>query len=169
MPSISPCLWFDKEAEEAANFYASVFKDSKIGEITRYTEEGRDVHGMPAGSVLTVEFEIEGQDFVALNGGSVFKFNEAVSFQVMCDTQEEVDYYWTKLTEGGDPEAQQCGWLKDKFGVSWQVVPRLLPKLLRDKDPEKSGRVMNALLKMKKLDIDALAAAYEGKAEKAEE
>ena len=167
MPSISPCLWFDKEAEEAAKFYAGIFKDSKIGEITRYTEEGHEVHGMPAGSVMTVEFEIAGQDFVALNGGPAFKFNEAVSFQVMCDTQEEVDFYWNKLTEGGDPDAQQCGWLKDKFGVSWQVVPRLLPKLLRDKDPEKCGRVMNALLKMKKLDIDALAEAYEGKGEEA--
>lgn len=168
MQGIAPCLWFDTRAEEAAEFYVSVFKDSNIGSVTRYGEEGHEIHDMPAGTVMTIEFEIAGQDFVALNGGPVFKFNEAVSFQVMCDTQDEVDYYWNKLGEGGDEKAQQCGWLKDKFGVSWQVVPLVLPKLLRDKDPEKLGRVMKALLKMKKLDIDALVAAYEGKAEKAE-
>ena len=165
MQGIAPCLWFDNQAEEAAQFYAAIFKDSKIGEITRYGDEGFEIHKMPAGTVLTVDFQIAGQDFVALNGGPVFKFNEAVSFQVPCDTQDEIDYYWNKLGEGGDEDAQQCGWLKDKFGLSWQIVPLLLPKLLRDKDPVKSGRVMAALLKMKKIQIAVLADAYEGKIE----
>ena len=163
MQGIAPCLWFDNQAEEAAQFYAAIFKDSKIGEITRYGDEGFEIHKMPAGTVLTVDFQIAGQDFVALNGGPVFKFNEAVSFQVLCDTQDEIDYYWNRLGEGGDEDAQQCGWLKDKFGLSWQIVPLLLPKLLRDKDPVKSGRVMAALLKMKKIQIAVLADAYEGK------
>ena len=165
MQGIAPCLWFDNQAEEAAQFYAAIFKDSKIGEITRYGDEGFEIHKMPAGTVLTVDFQIAGQDFVALNGGPVFKFNEAVSFQVLCDTQDEIDYYWNRLGEGGDEDAQQCGWLKDKFGLSWQIVPLLLPKLLRDKDPVKSGRVMAALLKMKKIQIAVLADAYEGKIE----
>jgi predicted 3-demethylubiquinone-9 3-methyltransferase (glyoxalase superfamily) len=159
MPSITPCLWFDDNADEAARFYTSVFKNSKIINTTRYTEAGREIHGKPPGSVLTVEFELDGQPFTALNGGPVFKFNEAVSFQISCRTQEEVDYYWVKLSEGGDENAQQCGWLKDKFGVSWQIVPTVLAELLGGPDTAKSNRVMAALLKMKKLDIEALERA----------
>jgi predicted 3-demethylubiquinone-9 3-methyltransferase (glyoxalase superfamily) len=162
MQKITPCLWFDNQAEEAVNFYASIFKNSKIGNITRYGEEGYEIHKMPAGTVMTVEFQIEGQDFLALNGGPVFKFNEAISFQVHCKTQEEVDQYWEKLTKGGDKNAQQCGWLKDKYGVSWQIVPTVLPQMLQDKDPEKSQRVMKALLQMHKLDIKRLEQAYRG-------
>ena len=161
MQKISPCLWFDNQAEEAANFYCSIFKNSKIGNITRYGEEGFEIHRRPAGSVMTVEFQLEGEDFVALNGGPVFKFNEAISFQVHCETQEEVDHHWEQLSKGGDKNAQQCGWLKDKYGVSWQIVPTVLPKMLRDKDARKSQRVMKALLQMKKLDIKRLKQAYE--------
>jgi predicted 3-demethylubiquinone-9 3-methyltransferase (glyoxalase superfamily) len=161
MQKISPCLWFDNQAEEAANFYCSIFNNSKLGNITRYGEEGFEIHRRPAGSVMTVEFQLEGQDFLALNGGPVFKFNEAISFQVHCKTQEEVDDYWEKLSKGGDKNAQQCGWLKDKYGVSWQIVPTVLPEMLQDKDPEKSQRVMKALLQMKKLDIKRLKQAYE--------
>jgi predicted 3-demethylubiquinone-9 3-methyltransferase (glyoxalase superfamily) len=161
MQKIIPCLWFDDKAEEAAKFYASIFKDSKIGGVTRYGKEGYEIHGRKAGTVLTVDFEIEGQKFVALNGGPIFKFNEAISFQVRCKTQKEVDYYWEKLSEGGDEQAQQCGWLKDKYGLSWQIVPIVLGKMLQDKDPEKSDRVMRALLQMRKLDIMALRKAYE--------
>jgi len=163
MQKIIPCLWFDDKAEEAATFYASVFKNSKIGDVTRYGKEGYEIHRREAGSVLTVEFEIEGQKFVALNGGPVFKFNEAISFQVHCETQKEIDYYWEKLSEGGDKQAQQCGWLKDKYGVSWQIVPIVLGKMLQDKDTKKSDRVMKALLQMRKLDIMALMRAYEEK------
>ena len=161
MQKISPCLWFDKEAEEAANFYVSVFKGSKIGDVTRYGKEGYEIHGREEGTVMTVEFEIEGQKFLALNGGPIFKFNEAISFQVHCETQEEVDYYWEKLSEGGDKKAQVCGWLKDKYGLSWQIVPTILPKMLKDKVNEKSQRVMKAMLQMHKLDISALKKAYE--------
>jgi predicted 3-demethylubiquinone-9 3-methyltransferase (glyoxalase superfamily) len=160
---IVPCLWFDSQAEEAARFYTGIFKNSKIGKITRYTEAGREVHGRAAGTVMTVEFELNGQSFTALNGGPHFKFNEAVSFQIMCQNQEEVDHYWNKLTQGGDPNAQQCGWLKDKYGLSWQVVPTVLVELMGDPDKEKAGRAMNALLKMKKLDITALKRAFEGR------
>jgi predicted 3-demethylubiquinone-9 3-methyltransferase (glyoxalase superfamily) len=163
MQKIIPCLWFDDKAEEAANFYASVFKGSKIGDVTRYGKEGYEIHGREAGTVMTVEFEIEGQEFLGLNGGPIFKFNEAISFQVHCETQGEVDYYWQKLSEGGDEKAQQCGWLKDKFGVSWQIVPTILPKMLKDKDTEKSQRVMKAMLQMHKLDIQTLIKAYEAK------
>jgi predicted 3-demethylubiquinone-9 3-methyltransferase (glyoxalase superfamily) len=159
--SITPCLWFDNQAEEAARFYTAVFKNSKIVNMTRYGEAGHEVHGQAAGTVLTVEFELDGHPFTALNGGPVFKFNEAISFQVHCDTQEEVDYYWEKLSEGGDEKAQQCGWLKDKYGVSWQVVPSVLPAMLNDPDSEKSGRVMTAMLQMKKMDIDTLKEAYD--------
>jgi predicted 3-demethylubiquinone-9 3-methyltransferase (glyoxalase superfamily) len=159
---ITPCLWFDSQAEDAARFYTGIFKNSKIGKISRYTEAGRDVHGQPAGKVLTVEFELNGQPFTALNGGPHFKFNEAISFQIMCRDQEEVDYYWNKLGQGGDPNAQQCGWLKDKYGLSWQVVPTVLVELLGDPDREKSGRAMEAMLKMKKLDIAELERAFEG-------
>ncbi|MGH7358051.1 MAG: VOC family protein, partial [Candidatus Rokuibacteriota bacterium] len=139
---IAPCLWFDDQAEEAARFYTGIFKSSRILKTARYTEAGREVHGRPPGSVMTVSFELLGQPFTALNGGPIFKFTEAISFQVSCETQEEVDHYWTKLSAGGDAAAQQCGWLKDQYGVSWQVVPAVLPELLTDPDPLKAGRVM---------------------------
>src|SRR5437667_7553718 len=129
---ITPCLWFDDKAEEAAKFYTSIFRNSKITATTRYGEAGREIHGRPAGSVMTVAFELDGHGFTALNGGPVFKFNEAISFQVNCDTQQEVDHYWDKLSAGGDEKAQQCGWLKDKYGVSWQIVPKILVELLMD-------------------------------------
>jgi len=161
MQKITPCLWFDNQAEEAAKFYTSIFKNSKIGNIARYGKEGYEIHGREAGTVMTVDFEIEGQTFVALNGGPVFRFNEAISFQVLCKTQEDVDYYWKKLSKGGDEKAQQCGWLKDKYGVSWQIVPTILGELLRDKDRKKSEKVMAALLQMQKLDITTLKRAYE--------
>jgi predicted 3-demethylubiquinone-9 3-methyltransferase (glyoxalase superfamily) len=163
MQKISPCLWFDDKAEEAAKFYTSVFKDSKIGDVTRYGKEGYEIHGKEEGTVMTVEFEIEGQKFLGLNGGPIFKFNEAISFQVYCETQEEVDYYWEKLSEGGDEKAQVCGWLKDKYGVSWQIVPIILIEMLKDKDTEKSQKVMKAMLQMQKLDISTLKKAYEEK------
>ncbi len=161
MQKITPFLWFDDQAEEAANFYVSVFKNSKIGNITRYGKEGYDIHGREAGTVMTVDFETEGQKFTALNGGPVFKFNEAISFQVLCETQEELDYYWEKLTEGGDEKAQQCGWLKDRYGLSWQIVPTELSELVGDPDSEKSQRAMKAMLQMKKIDIEGLKQAYE--------
>jgi predicted 3-demethylubiquinone-9 3-methyltransferase (glyoxalase superfamily) len=160
MEAIVTCLWFDGNAEEAARFYTSVFKDSKLGSISRYGKEGHEVHGRPAGSVLTAEFEIAGRTFVALNAGPLFKFNESVSFQVFCETQAEVDYYWERLSEGGDEKAQQCGWLKDKFGLSWQVVPTVLRKMMSDKDVTKTDRVMKAFMPMKKFDIAALERAY---------
>jgi predicted 3-demethylubiquinone-9 3-methyltransferase (glyoxalase superfamily) len=163
MQKVTPFLWFDDQAEEAAEFYTSIFKNSKIGRTTRYGKEGYEIHGKPAGTAMTVEFEIDGQPFTALNGGPVFQFNEAISFQVLCDTQEEVDYYWHKLFEGGDEKAQQCGWLKDKFGVSWQIVPTILSELVGDSDSEKSQRAMKAMLQMKKMDIEALERAYEGR------
>jgi len=159
---ITPCLWFDSEAEEAARFYTGIFKNSKIGKISRYTEAGREVHGRPPGSVMVVQFDLDGQPFTALNGGPAFKFNEAISFQIDCETQEEVDYYWDKLAAGGDPAAQQCGWVKDKFGLSWQVTPRILTELISDPDPEKAGRVMEAMLPMKKIDIAEIKRAYAG-------
>jgi predicted 3-demethylubiquinone-9 3-methyltransferase (glyoxalase superfamily) len=161
---ITPCLWFDNQAEAAAAFYTAIFKNSSIGRITRYGEEGFEIHGRPAGSVMTVEFELDGQTFTALNGGPVFTFNEAVSFQVQCETQAEVDFYWAKLTEGGDEQAQQCGWLKDKFGLSWQVFPGVLTEWLGDPDSEKSQRAMKAMLQMKKIDLEAIRQAYEGTA-----
>lgn len=157
---ITPCLWFDDQAQEAAEFYTPIFRNSKIVNISRYGEAGQEIHGKPAGSVLTVAFELDGQTFTALNGGPMFKFNEAISFQVNCETQEEVDYYWERLSEGGDKKAQQCGWLKDKFGASWQIVPRVLIELLADADYEKSQRVMTAMLQMKKIDITELERAY---------
>lgn len=159
---VSPCLWFDHEAEDAARFYTVIFKNSKIGVISRYGEAGKEIHGRPPGSVLTVAFELNGQSFTALNGGPVFKFNEAVSFQIECETQEEVDYYWSQLSAGGDPDAQQCGWVKDKFGLSWQVVPRILPQLLTDPDTVKSQRAFQAMLQMKKLNIAELQRAFAG-------
>ena len=163
IPKITPCLWFDNEAEEAAKFYTSIFKNGKIGKISRYGKEGFEIHGRPEGTVMTVEFEINGQTFTALNGGPVFKFNEAISFQINCKTQKEVDYYWEKLSEGGDERAQQCGWLKDKYGVSWQIVPEVLSELVGDPASEKSQRAMKAMLQMKKIDIEGLKKAYEGR------
>jgi predicted 3-demethylubiquinone-9 3-methyltransferase (glyoxalase superfamily) len=159
---ITPCLWFDNQAEEAAKFYAAIFPNSKITSMTRYGEAGHEIHGRPAGTVMTVAFELDGQSFTALNGGPLFKFNEAISFQVNCETQEEVDHYWEKLSEGGDRNAQQCGWLKDKYGASWQVVPNVLPQMLAGPDAEKSQRVMTSLLQMKKIDIEELKRAYDG-------
>lgn len=161
MQTITPCLWFDSNAEEAVSFYTSTFKNSKIGKISRYGEAGFEIHRKLAGTVMTIEFELNGQMFVALNGGPIFKFNEAISFQVHCESQQEVDYYWERLSEGGDEKAQQCGWLKDKFGLSWQIIPTVLVTLLQDKDAEKSGRVMQAMLQMKKIDIRRLQQAYE--------
>jgi predicted 3-demethylubiquinone-9 3-methyltransferase (glyoxalase superfamily) len=165
MPTIRriiPCLWFDSQAEEAAKFYVSIFERSRITGLTRYGTEGQEVHGGKPGSVLTVAFELDGEPFTALNGGPLFRFTEAISFQVMCETQDEIDRYWSKLSAGGDAKAQQCGWLKDKYGLSWQVVPAVLPALIGDPDPAKAGRVMKALLPMKKLDIQALKQAHAG-------
>lgn len=159
---ITPCLWFDSQAEEAVEFYIGIFRNSRILNISRYGEAGREVHGKPAGSVMTIAFELDGQAFTALNGGPTFKFNEAISFQVDCEIKEEVDYYWEKLSAGGDEKAQQCGWLKDKYGASWQIIPSVLPKMMSDPDREKSGRVMEAMLRMKKIDIDELARVYAG-------
>ncbi len=159
---ITPCLWFDNQAEEAARFYTSVFKNSRITQISRYGESGQEVHGQKPGSVMVVAFDLDGHSFTALNGGPVFKFNEAISFQVQCDTQEEIDDYWRQLSAGGDPKAQQCGWLKDRFGASWQIVPRIMGELMTASDPARSNRVMAALLKMKKLDLAALNKAYAG-------
>ncbi len=150
-----PSLWFDSEAEEAANFYCGVFRNSRITHVSHYGKAGFEIHHRPEGSVMVVAFELDGQKFTALNGGPVFKFNEAVSFQVMCDTQDEIDYYWEKLTAGGDPKAQACGWLKDKFGLSWQVVPRKMPDL----STPKGQRLMNAFMQMKKIDLAALERA----------
>jgi predicted 3-demethylubiquinone-9 3-methyltransferase (glyoxalase superfamily) len=159
---IAPCLWFADQAEEAARFYTSIFKDARIVTITRYGEAGKEIHGREPGSVLTVEFELEGQTFTALNGGPVFTFNEAVSLQVYCDDQAQVDYYWDKLREDGDPKAQQCGWLKDRFGVSWQVVPTVWFEMVNDPDQAKVERAMAAMFPMKKLDIAALERAFRG-------
>jgi predicted 3-demethylubiquinone-9 3-methyltransferase (glyoxalase superfamily) len=161
MQKITPFLWFNNQAEEAAKFYTSIFRNSKIGNIARYGKEGEKVAGRPAGSVMTVEFQLEGQDFVALNGGPVFKFTEAISFVVNCNTQAEVDKFWKKLSAGG--KKVQCGWLKDKYGVSWQIVPTVLGELLSSDDAAKSQRVMQAMLKMVKLDIKKLKQAAKGK------
>ena len=154
-------LWFDKQAEEAVQFYLSVFKNGKIRRKNYYGKEGKEIHGMPEGMVMTIEFEIEGQIFIALNGGPYFKFNEAVSFLISCDTQEEIDYYWEKLSEGADKGAQQCGWLKDKFGLSWQVIPSILPEMLGDANQEKSQRVVKSFLQMKKMDIATLKRQFD--------
>ena len=157
---ITPCLWFDTQAEEAASFYASVFKESRIVRVLRYGEAGHEIHRQRAGSVMTVEFELDGQRFTALNGGPHFSFSEAISLEVGCETQQEIDFFWDRLTEGG--EQGPCGWLKDKYGLSWQVVPTSLGEMLSDHDHEKTRRVMNAFLQMKKLDIAALERAYAG-------
>jgi predicted 3-demethylubiquinone-9 3-methyltransferase (glyoxalase superfamily) len=160
---ITPCLWFDNQAEEAANFYVSVFKNSKINRVSRYSKAGNEIHGRAAGSVMTVEFELDGQTFTALNGGPIFKFDEAVSFQIPCETQADIDYYWSKLTADGGQEGP-CGWVKDKFGLSWQVVPTALVDMLMDHNSEKTERVTNAFLQMKKFDIAKLKRIYEGEA-----
>jgi len=157
---ITPCLWFDDQAAQAAKFYTEIFKNSRINKVSRYGKEGYEIHHRPEGSVMTVAFELDGQAFTALNGGPVFKLNEAISFQVDCATQEEVDYYWEKLSQGGDENAQQCGWLKDRYGLSWQIVPRALLDMLNDPDAKKSQRVMAAMLRMKKIDIETLKRAY---------
>ena len=159
---ITPCLWFDSQAEEAALFYTGIFKNSKIVSISRFGKAGYEIHGKPAGSIMTVVFELDGQAFTALNGGPMFRFNEAISLQVYCENQEEVDYYWDKLAAGGDAKAQQCGWLKDKFGLSWQVIPRELLELIQDPDPHKAERASQAMLQMKKIDIAAVRRAHAG-------
>jgi predicted 3-demethylubiquinone-9 3-methyltransferase (glyoxalase superfamily) len=158
MQKITPFLWFDDKAEEAAKFYTSIFKNSKIGNIARYGDAGAQVSGRAKGTVMTVEFQLEGQKFVALNGGPQFKFTEAISFVVNCQTQEEVDHYWETLSDGG--QEVQCGWLKDKYGLSWQIVPTVLGEMLSDPDPKKAERVMKAMLQMKKIDIKGLQQAY---------
>lgn len=165
MPSLetlTPCLWFDGNGLEAATFYTSIFPNSRIVGESHYSEAGQEIHKKPAGSVMTVAFELNGQPFTALNGGPMYKFTEAISFQVACETQDEIDYYWEKLGEGGDPKAKVCGWLKDKFGVSWQVFPKLLIKLMSDPDREKAQRVTSAMMAMKKMDLEALKRAHQG-------
>lgn len=157
---ITPFLWFDDQAEEAAGFYVSIFRDSRITGVHRYSDEAAKAAGRPKGSVMTVAFQLDGQDFTALNGGPIFKFTEAVSLVVNCQTQEEVDHFWTELSAGG--REVQCGWLKDRFGVSWQIVPTALIELLGDQDPTKSRRVMAAMLTMKKIDIESLRRAHAG-------
>jgi len=160
---ISPCLWFDDQAEEAARYYVGIFRNSRITMITRYSEAGFEVHHRPAGSVMVAAFELDGQSFTALNGGPLFKFNEAISLQVNCETQDEIDYYWEKLSAGGDPKAQQCGWLKDKYGLSWQVVPTRMDEMMKDGNSPGAKRAMEAMLGMKKIDIAALQRAFDGK------
>ncbi|KAK1751416.1 Glyoxalase/Bleomycin resistance protein/Dihydroxybiphenyl dioxygenase [Echria macrotheca] len=159
---LTTCLWFDGKAEEAANFYVSVFKNSKITHVQRYSDAGKEQHGHEPGTVLVVEFVLNGHRFVALNGGPNFKFTPATSFMIDCATQEEVDYYWDKLREAGDESAQQCGWLADKYGVSWQVVPTVLKDMLGNSEKEKADRAMVAMMGMKKLDIAALQKAFDG-------
>jgi predicted 3-demethylubiquinone-9 3-methyltransferase (glyoxalase superfamily) len=159
MNRIAPCLWFDNQAEEAAKFYVSVFRNSKILTTTRYPEAGFDTHHRPPGSVMTVEFELDGERVTALNGGPAFTFNEAISLQVMCDTQQEIDHHWDALSKGGDPNAQQCGWLKDKYGVSWQIVPRRMPEWVKDHESSRAQRVIEAMLRMKKINLAELERA----------
>lgn len=159
-PKITPCLWFDTQAEPAAELYCSIFPNSKITAISRFPDTGQETHKKPAGSVMTVAFALDGQPFIALNGGPQFKFDEAVSFQIMCETQAEIDHYWDRLSDGGQEGA--CGWLKDKFGLSWQVVPRALPQMMTAADRDRSARVMNAFMQMKKFDIAVLQRVYDG-------
>lgn len=160
--TITPCLWFDDQAESAANFYVGIFPNSRVTSVSRYGEAGKEIHGKEPGSVLTVGFELDGQSFTALNGGPVFTFNEALSLMVNCETQEEVDHFWERLSAGGDPNAQQCGWLKDRFGLSWQIVPTLMMDMLVDPDQAASQRAFAAMMQMRKLDIAALKKAYDG-------
>ncbi|MDB6048787.1 MAG: 3-demethylubiquinone-9 3-methyltransferase [Pseudomonas sp.] len=162
MKKISPCLWFADDAEQAVGFYTGLFKDSRIIGVTYYSEVGFDMHHRPAGSVMSIIFQLEGQTFTALNGGPLFTFTEAVSLQIYCKTQAEIDHYWNALTEGGDPAAQQCGWLKDKYGVSWQVLPELLSEMINYNDARTTDRVMAAMMDMKKLDMDTLQQAIDG-------
>jgi predicted 3-demethylubiquinone-9 3-methyltransferase (glyoxalase superfamily) len=161
-PRIRPCLWFNDQGEDAARFYTGIFPNSRIGLVTRFSEAGFEIHQRPAGSVMTVHFELDGHPFTALNGGPLFTFSEAVSFEVQCKDQAEVDYYWERLGEGGDPAAQQCGWLKDRFGLSWQVVPAGMEEMMADPASPAAQRAMNAMLQMKKLDMAALQRAYDG-------
>ena len=158
---ITPCLWFDGQAEAAVDFYTAVFPNSRVTAVSRYGEAGREIHGGQPGSVLTIAFELDGVAFTALNGGPHFKFNEAISLQVNCDTQQEIDHYWSRLTEGGAPQAQQCGWLKDRYGLSWQVVPSSMARLMTG-GADQADRVMSAVLKMKKIDVAELERAYAG-------
>ncbi|MDB4915573.1 MAG: hypothetical protein JWM95_3217 [Gemmatimonadetes bacterium] len=159
---LTPSLWFDSQAEQAAQFYTGIFKNSRIVTINYYGKAGFETHRRPAGSVMSVLFELDGHEFTAVNGGPQFKFTEAISFQVNCEEQHEIDYYWDRLSSGGDPRAQQCGWLKDKYGLSWQIVPSMLPDLFRDASSDGAARAMTAMLKMKKLDIETLEKAFEG-------
>jgi predicted 3-demethylubiquinone-9 3-methyltransferase (glyoxalase superfamily) len=162
IPRIRPCLWFADQAEEAAQFYTAIFPNSRIVATTRFSEAGHEIHGRPAGSVMTVTFELDGHQFTGLNGGPLFTFNEAVSLEVHCKDQEEVDYYWERLGEGGDPDARQCGWLKDRYGLSWQVIPTAMERMFDDPESPATQRAMNAMLQMKKLDIGELERAYAG-------
>jgi predicted 3-demethylubiquinone-9 3-methyltransferase (glyoxalase superfamily) len=164
MPSqrITPCLWFDHQAEEAANYYVGIFPNSRVTAVTRYPNAGQEVHHQKAGSVMVVAFELDGQSFTALNGGPIFTFNEAVSLQVNCKTQDEIDYYWNKLGAGGDPKAQQCGWLKDRYGLSWQVAPQGMETMLHDAASAGANRAMSAMMNMKKIDMEALERAFAG-------
>ena len=161
MQKLTSCLWFDNQAEDAVKFYTSVFKNSKVGRIARYDDAGAKASGRPKGSVMTIEFELNGQQFLALNGGPVFKFTEAISFIVNCESQQEVDYFWNRLSEEGSEV--QCGWLRDKYGLSWQIVPTLLTEMINDSDPAKAKRVMEAMLKMVKINIADLKKAYNGR------
>jgi predicted 3-demethylubiquinone-9 3-methyltransferase (glyoxalase superfamily) len=158
---ITPCLWFDDQAEDAARYYTAIFPNSRITKTTRYGEAGQEIHGRPPGSVMVAEFELDGNPFTALNGGPHFKFNEAVSFQVFCKDQAEIDYYWERLGAGGDPKAQQCGWLKDRFGLSWQVVPEGMEEMLSDPSSPPAQAAFSAMMQMKKMDIAALRRAYD--------
>jgi predicted 3-demethylubiquinone-9 3-methyltransferase (glyoxalase superfamily) len=165
MPAISritPCLWFDDQAEEAVTFYTGIFRNSRVISVSRYGKAGQEIHGKTEGSVMTMMFELEGQTFTALNGGPRFKFTEALSLQILCDTQDEVDHYWNTLSEGSDPNAQQCGWLKDRYGVSWQIVPTMLVDLLANPDTYASQKAMAAVLGMKKIDIETIKRACAG-------
>jgi predicted 3-demethylubiquinone-9 3-methyltransferase (glyoxalase superfamily) len=159
---LTTCLWFDHQAEEAANYYVSIFKNARIIDVARYSDAGQEIHGRPPGSVMTVSFELDGMSFMGLNGGPHFTFNEAVSIVINCDTQDEIDYYWEKLAAGGDPKAQVCGWLKDRYGLSWQVSPRGMEEMLRDPESPGAKRAFNAMLTMAKMDIAALEKAYRG-------
>lgn len=161
---ITPCLWFDDQGEEAARFYTGIFPNSRITLVTRYSDVGTEIHHRPPGSVMVVQFELDGQSFTALNGGPVFTFNEAVSLQVNCDTQEEIDRYWEALSAGGDPKAQVCGWLKDRYGLSWQIVPSMMDEMFADENSPGARRAMAAMLEMRKIDIAALRRAYDGTA-----
>jgi predicted 3-demethylubiquinone-9 3-methyltransferase (glyoxalase superfamily) len=163
MKNITTCLWFDDQGEEAAKFYTSIFKNSKIKHVSRYGEAGKEHHKKPVGSAMVVSFELDGKEFTALNGGPQFKFNEAISLQVMCESQEEVDYFWEKLGHGGDPNAQHCGWLKDKFGLSWQVIPTAMIELMSGPDGQRAQRAMGAVMQMKKLDLPTIQKAADGK------